>query len=142
MKEELKKLDPLSRRQFAAKRVHILGVGGKVGRTKQQSNSRFLEITFRRGFWREHVPHPALHLAWADNRYETGEEAGWGQGDWNADGLFSSDDLTAAFRDGGYNIGTRVPTAAVPEPSSSAFVLLGLHGIFLNRKRSFVVRVY
>jgi hypothetical protein len=61
-------------------------------------------------------------------RYETGEAVGWSQGDWNADGVFDSSDFTTAFQDGGYEMGARVAVAAVPEPSSSGLLLLGLLG--------------
>ena len=40
-------------------------------------------------------------------KFETGEEAGWEQGDWSGDHTFSSGDLVAAFVDGGYEQGPR-----------------------------------
>ena len=43
----------------------------------------------------------------AAGKYETGEEAGWEQGDWSGDHTFSSGDLAAAFVDGGYEQGPR-----------------------------------
>lgn len=41
-----------------------------------------------------------------------------GDGDWNADDRFDSGDFVVAFENGGYELGTRAATAAVPEPSS------------------------
>ena len=69
--------------------------------------------------------------------YETGEAAGWAQGDWNADLVFDSGDFVAAFVDGGYEIGA-FPGAvqAVPEPSSLVLALLSLVGLVgLARRR-------
>jgi hypothetical protein len=39
--------------------------------------------------------------------YESGESAGWAEGDWNGDGLFSSADIVLAFQDGGYVRGAK-----------------------------------
>ena len=50
--------------------------------------------------------------------YETGEENGWSEGDWNGDGFFSSSDMVTAFVDGGYEKGLRTDALAVPEPST------------------------
>ena len=62
-----------------------------------------------------------------EGKYETGEAAGWAEGDWNADLVFSSGDFVAAFIDGGYEIGA-FPGAvqAVPEPTGVALLLLGV----------------
>ena len=62
-----------------------------------------------------------------EGKYETGEAAGWAQGDWNADLVFDSGDFVSAFIDGGYEIGA-FPGAvqAVPEPSSLVLTLFGL----------------
>ena len=35
-------------------------------------------------------------------KYETGDGAGWAEGDWNGNGVFNSGDMVAAFVDGGY----------------------------------------
>ena len=41
----------------------------------------------------------------------------WSSGDWNGDGDFTTEDLTVAFIDGGYERGRRAELLAVPEPS-------------------------
>ncbi len=68
--------------------------------------------------------------------YETGEAAGWAQGDWNADLVFDSGDFVAAFVDGGYEIGS-FPGAvqAVPEPSSLALLATALGLAFTRGRR-------
>jgi hypothetical protein len=50
--------------------------------------------------------------------------AGWASGDWNGDADFNSRDLVLAFQSGGYEIGPR--PAAVPEPSASLLLLIGI----------------
>jgi hypothetical protein len=69
----------------------------------------------------------------AAGKYETGEEAGWANGDWNGDGFFSSRDMVAAFVDGGYEMGPRTDAAAVPEPTSAVLLLGSL--IFIATRR-------
>ena len=49
-------------------------------------------------------------------KYETGQDATWGEGDWDGDKLFGSGDMVAAFVDGGYEQGLLTNGAAVPEP--------------------------
>jgi hypothetical protein len=67
-------------------------------------------------------------------KYETGQEAGWAEGNFNGlDKVFSSDDLVAAFIDGGYEAGERPATSAVPEPSGVLLWLIGL--LLLPRRR-------
>ena len=53
-------------------------------------------------------------------KYETGQRAGWAEGNWDADpdGVFNSSDMVAAFADGGYEKGLRTDAAAVPEPGA------------------------
>ena len=64
-------------------------------------------------------------------KYETGEAAGWGQGDWNGDGTFNSSDFVAVFSAAGYEMGPRPGgLQTVPEPSSIALILLGIIGGF------------
>ena len=40
-------------------------------------------------------------------KYETGETATWGEGDWTGDQLFDSGDMVAAFVAGGYEQGAK-----------------------------------
>jgi hypothetical protein len=59
-------------------------------------------------------------------KYETGQEAGWGDGDWDGSGVFDSRDLIVAFVEGGYEKGPRATVASVPEPPSIAMFLMAL----------------
>ena len=70
----------------------------------------------------------------AIGKYETGDAAGWADGDWDGDQLFGSADFVAAFSDGGYEQGPRRAVASVPEPATHLLVLLGLFGLGRFRK--------
>ena len=63
------------------------------------------------------------------------DNSNWSEGDWNADGDFNSSDFIVAFQDGGYELGPRSALQAVPEPSSTILVFLGLVGLVRLRKR-------
>ncbi len=52
--------------------------------------------------------------------------AGWAEGDWNGDGIFTSDDFVIEFQDGGYEQGPRTDVAAVPEPGAWTLLVIGL----------------
>lgn len=67
-------------------------------------------------------------------KYETGEDAGWLEGDWNGDGVFNSRDMVVAFTDGHYEIGPR-ETAVLPEPSSTTLIMFGFLFIANRRRR-------
>jgi hypothetical protein len=64
--------------------------------------------------------------------YETGNPAGWAQGDWDGNGLFNSGDFVIAFQEGGYEKG---PHSAVSVPEPSALVLFALALLSLVRRR-------
>ena len=68
-------------------------------------------------------------------KYETGQEAGWGEGDWNSDGRFNTRDLVAAFQDGGYDQGFRPNVVAVPEPNSVLLMTFAIGAISLGCRR-------
>ncbi len=72
----------------------------------------------------------------AGGKYETGNEAGWAEGEWNADGLFSSDDMIAAFVDGGYEQGRQPQTIAVPEPGGWWLLLMSLPLLAIRRSET------
>jgi hypothetical protein len=71
-----------------------------------------------------------------DGKYETGQSATWGEGNWNADGKFDSGDFVAAFSDGGYEAGPKPAVAAVPEPTALVLALLGLVSLAIHRRRA------
>jgi hypothetical protein len=69
----------------------------------------------------------------ATGKYETGEDAGWAEGDWDANLEFNSSDMVAAFADGGYEKGPQPPAVAVPEPTSILLLVMGLTGLVTFR---------
>ncbi|MEZ6116413.1 MAG: PEP-CTERM sorting domain-containing protein [Pirellulaceae bacterium] len=68
-------------------------------------------------------------------KFETQQEATWGEGDWNGDGFFDSSDFVVAFTDGGFEIGPREGVSAVPEPTSFALLTMGLFGLLAVGRR-------
>ena len=74
--------------------------------------------------------------------YETGNPAGWEDGDFNGDTVFGSGDMVAAFVGGGYEKGLRPggppnpALSAVPEPGSVVLALLGLTLVTVTNRRT------
>jgi hypothetical protein len=66
--------------------------------------------------------------------YETGQTAGWEDGDFSGDGVFDSSDLVIAFVDGGHEQGERQRAVAVPEPSGWPLLVMGLLPWLSNRR--------
>jgi hypothetical protein len=52
------------------------------------------------------------------------KNSGWSTGDWDGDQEFGSADFVAAFQDGGFEIGPRAAVSAVPEPSTTASLVI------------------
>ena len=62
--------------------------------------------------------------------------AGWEEGDWNADLDFDSSDFVTAFVDGGFEQGPLAAVAAVPEPSSIVLLVSAVIGFWsIGRRR-------
>ena len=78
-------------------------------------------------------------LVFITGQYEDAiaDNSGWATGDWDADGDFTTNDLVAAFRDGGYEQGPRPAIHAVPEPTSMTLCALAVivSGICLRRQQ-------
>ena len=60
----------------------------------------------------------------AVGKYETNEEVGWAEGDWDGSNRFDRADFVAAFQGGGYEAGPRTIPQAVPEPGGMVGWLL------------------
>ena len=74
-----------------------------------------------------------LVTAFVSGKYETGDAAGWIDGDWDGDLLFTTGDLVTAFQTGKYEQGPRGAAPAIPEPSSLVMLLIGVVA-FLRRR--------
>ena len=59
----------------------------------------------------------------------------WSTGDWNGDTEFDSGDFVSAFQAGGYDLGPRAAVAAVPEPTTSVLLAMGLAMLLGQRRR-------
>ena len=74
------------------------------------------------------------------NKFETGERAGWAEGDWNGDQLFNTNEFSFFFLEqqlSGFERGPRPGGfQAVPEPNSFPFALLGFLLIAVTRYRT------
>jgi hypothetical protein len=77
-----------------------------------------------------------LIRAFVAGKYETGEKAGWAEGDWNGNGTFDSSDMVAAFVDGGYEQGLRTDAVAMPEPGGWLLLIMGV-GVAMTVRRRF-----
>jgi hypothetical protein len=68
-------------------------------------------------------------------KYESDLVAGWAEGDFDGDQDFDSGDLVAAWVDGGYNLGARAETSALPEPAAFTLAVLGAIALLNVRRR-------
>jgi hypothetical protein len=68
-------------------------------------------------------------------KYETGQDAGWEEGNWSDDGVFDTHDLVVAFVEGCYEMGPRAEGTVVPEPGGWLLLLLGTAGLLAARRR-------
>jgi hypothetical protein len=79
-----------------------------------------------------------LVVVFGAGKYESNDEAGWGEGDWNGDALFNSSDLVAAFTDGGYELGPYPPAViAIPEPAAGWLAWIGVLAVISAHRRWF-----
>jgi hypothetical protein len=85
------------------------------------------------------LPADDLILVFQAGTYEDTVDgnATWASGDWTGDREFNSEDLIAAFQDGGYETGPRPSVAAVPEPNTALMAIVSLVSIIaVVRRRS------
>ena len=71
-------------------------------------------------------------------KYESGENAGWAEGDWTGNLTFDTGDLVAALGAGGYEQGLYPDdgnVASVPEPNASVLLILGMLGCLCRARR-------
>ena len=70
-------------------------------------------------------------------KYETGQLAGWTEGDWDDDGLFDTNDLVVALQTGTYEQGSATAFArGIPEPSGIVLWLTAISVLVANRCRN------
>lgn len=77
-----------------------------------------------------------LVAVFSAGEYEVGIQMNstWSTGDWNGDGEFDTRDFVLAGQDGGYEQGPRQPQA-VPEPTVSLLITLGLAAVAIRNRR-------
>ena len=77
-----------------------------------------------------------LITALAAGTYEMDVDAGWESGDFDGSGRFDTGDLIFSLADGGYEQGLRAAAvSAVPEPTCSALLAIGVIGVCRLRQR-------
>ena len=75
--------------------------------------------------------------AFVAGKYETDDQATWGEGDWNGDLVFLERRFVEAFSDGGYEVGEKQPPMAfVPEPAALGLFALGMLLVAMRRRGS------
>ncbi len=62
-------------------------------------------------------------------KYETSDNAGWAEGDWNGHGMFDIADFGITFVDGGYQQGPRTDVTEVPGPRGVLLLLFDVVGV-------------
>ena len=71
-------------------------------------------------------------------KYETGQLAGWTEGDWDDNGLFDTHDLVVALEAGTYEQDTRSAIAiGVPEPSTMLLSWTAISLLAASHRRRF-----
>ena len=71
----------------------------------------------------------------SSNKYNTGEPAGWADGDFDGNGTFDRLDLLEAVAGDGFNMGPRPAAVTVPEPGSAPLALVAGAAILGFRRR-------